>query len=327
MAISTTITQYIENIDIQYPIAGQDNNSQGFRSNFNNIQAALTATYAIVANQADEIAALQTQLGTISTQNILADIVTGTHVVQALGELIIGTTNVVTTGDNFYTVVTMAGAGAGGIKAAGDVALLHNTVVHVLNQSTSALSNNYYTQLGFDSVAGILVGATFVANGNTYTVSAVNSTANTVTISGSGALETDINTIGNGGTITFSNPFPAGQYDVQAAITNLATSSGNSNAATYTALHNDAVSTGTRLNNIETAISGLGTMSSQNSNNVNITAGYVSSASSVVNIGGWSIVPNGTHLYFTYNGNNVARLDSDGHFYALGDVTAGQTGL
>lgn len=304
MAISTTITQYIGNIDIKYPVAGQDNNSQGFRSNFGNIQAALTATYAVVADLDDRVQQLGNQVSSVSARDILANYVTGTYVVQALGELIVGTTNVVTVGDNFYTRVSMDGAGAGGIKAAGNVALLHNTVAHTVVSypelgSPGAL---YSPTVIFNSVVGILPGATFSINSNPYSVVSVNSAGNSITVSGSGITNADANAQGTGVSITFSNPFPAGQYDVQTSIHNLE-------------------------NQIGGVSGSLGTMSQQNSNNVNITGGYVSSASSVVNTGGWNIIPNGNSLYFSFDGTNVARLDSTGAFYALGDVTAGQTGL
>ena len=39
--MASTITNYSHNIDTHYPIAGLDNNSQGFRTNFANIQSAL----------------------------------------------------------------------------------------------------------------------------------------------------------------------------------------------------------------------------------------------------------------------------------------------
>lgn len=42
MSVNTT-TSYISQIDQSYPVAGQDNNSQGFRDNFKNISAALTS--------------------------------------------------------------------------------------------------------------------------------------------------------------------------------------------------------------------------------------------------------------------------------------------
>ena len=50
--MSSTITEYSSQIDINYPEVGKDNDTQGFRSNFSNIQAAL-----LVAS--DEITDLQ----------------------------------------------------------------------------------------------------------------------------------------------------------------------------------------------------------------------------------------------------------------------------
>jgi hypothetical protein len=38
--------------------------------------------------------------------------------------------------------------------------------------------------------------------------------------------------------------------------------------------------------------------------------------------GGWSIVPDGIKLYFSYNGVNVGSLDSSGNFIALANITA-----
>jgi hypothetical protein len=40
--MTTTASTYYNNIDVNFPIAGQDNSSQGFRDNFNNIALALT---------------------------------------------------------------------------------------------------------------------------------------------------------------------------------------------------------------------------------------------------------------------------------------------
>lgn len=42
--MSTTASTYIQAINANYPIAGQNNDSQGFRDNFTNIKAALSAT-------------------------------------------------------------------------------------------------------------------------------------------------------------------------------------------------------------------------------------------------------------------------------------------
>jgi hypothetical protein len=48
-------------------------------------------------------------------------------------------------------------------------------------------------------------------------------------------------------------------------------------------------------------------------------------AGSIANTGGWSITPTGTKLYFSYNGTNVASMDSSGNFKSLLTVAAGTT--
>ena len=48
----------------------------------------------------------------------------------------------------------------------------------------------------------------------------------------------------------------------------------------------------------------------------------VQNANALSNSGGWSVTPSGTKLYFSYNGTNVASLDSSGNFIALANVTA-----
>jgi hypothetical protein len=38
--------------------------------------------------------------------------------------------------------------------------------------------------------------------------------------------------------------------------------------------------------------------------------------------GGWAVTPSGTKLYFSYNGTNIASLDSSGNFVTLANITA-----
>ncbi len=56
---------------------------------------------------------------------------------------------------------------------------------------------------------------------------------------------------------------------------------------------------------------------------VSVTGNAVTS-NAVANAAGWSIFPSGNYLYFNFNGNNVAVLDSTGNFSAEADVTAFQ---
>lgn len=60
------------NIDITYPIAGQDNDTQGFRTNFTNIQNNFVSA-------ASEITALQANVATLQSGTISANLnVSGT---------------------------------------------------------------------------------------------------------------------------------------------------------------------------------------------------------------------------------------------------------
>lgn len=64
--MASTITNYSNLIDTNYPVPGQDNDSQGFRSNFSSIQNALGVT-------GDEITSLQKNLVTLSSTNNFND--------------------------------------------------------------------------------------------------------------------------------------------------------------------------------------------------------------------------------------------------------------
>jgi hypothetical protein len=45
-------------------------------------------------------------------------------------------------------------------------------------------------------------------------------------------------------------------------------------------------------------------------------------ATRITNAGGWNITPSGATLFFSYNGTNVASLDSSGNFKALANIGA-----
>jgi hypothetical protein len=56
--------------------------------------------------------------------------------------------------------------------------------------------------------------------------------------------------------------------------------------------------------------------------NVTGNAGTATAANAIANTGGWAVTPSGTKLFFSYNGVNVASLDSTGNFIAKANVTA-----
>jgi hypothetical protein len=73
---------------------------------------------------------------------------------------------------------------------------------------------------------------------------------------------------------------------------------------------------------VNNRINGLGTMATQNANAVAITGGTITGLSTVNFASGWAITPSDTTLYFSFNGLNVAKLDSQGNFTTIGNVTA-----
>jgi hypothetical protein len=82
---------------------------------------------------------------------------------------------------------------------------------------------------------------------------------------------------------------------------------------------------------VTTKIGTLGTISTQNANAVSITGGTIAgttisgtavTANSIANTGGWAVTPSSTTLYFSYNGVNVAKLDSSGNLTVKANVTA-----
>lgn len=65
-------------------------------------------------------------------------------------------------------------------------------------------------------------------------------------------------------------------------------------------------------------VSAIGTTAVTNStNSTNAT-----NATRITNSGGWNITPTSTDLIFSYNGTNVAKLDSSGNFTVINNVTA-----
>jgi hypothetical protein len=63
-------------------------------------------------------------------------------------------------------------------------------------------------------------------------------------------------------------------------------------------------------------------MATQSANAVAITGGTITGIPAVNLAGGWAITPSDTTLYFSFNGINVAKLDSQGNFTTIGNVTA-----
>lgn len=79
--MSSTITNYSNSININYPIPGADNDSQGFRTNFSKIQSALTVA-------SNEISNLQVNSVNLSTTNDFGNNVIKRASLQAHSEVV-----------------------------------------------------------------------------------------------------------------------------------------------------------------------------------------------------------------------------------------------
>ena len=81
--MASTITNYSLNIDTQFPVPGQDNDTQGFRNNFGYIQQSLeTAASEITDIQIEQIAIVNSLNNISSPTYINANTITATNVVS-----------------------------------------------------------------------------------------------------------------------------------------------------------------------------------------------------------------------------------------------------
>lgn len=155
--MSSTASTFIANIDPNFPVPGVDNNTQGFRNNFNNIQVALGAMNSYIGTLADV------------TLDVNAPNVTGTYI-TANTSLNIGGTAVITTGSDNTLLVSADGM-------SGKIAVFPNvlTASVIANTTGEKLTVNGHVQ-------NIQVGGTFTLTGaqstltfNVVQVDAVNS--------------------------------------------------------------------------------------------------------------------------------------------------------
>mgnify|MGYP000108356736 CR=1 FL=1 len=69
-----------QNIDITYPIAGQDNDTQGFRTNFTNIQNNFATAY-------QEISGLQANVATLQVSSLSSSTPASASAVGTAGQM------------------------------------------------------------------------------------------------------------------------------------------------------------------------------------------------------------------------------------------------
>jgi microcystin-dependent protein len=144
----TSALRYINNIDTSFPKPGQDNPSQGFRSNFANIQQALNNLNSYM----DGLAA--------TTFNIVAPSITATQTLTVFDKLIIGNTNSVYVSVIGYNDLVVTGKNSDGSSGAGSIPLFLNVIaVGRISYGTDVNYGSYF--VSNTAINKILVGATF----------------------------------------------------------------------------------------------------------------------------------------------------------------------
>ncbi len=79
--MTSTVTQFSNQINVNFPVAGEDNDSQGFRSNFSRIQNALTSA-------SKELTELQTNSVSLGSTNDFGNNVIKRASFQATSEVV-----------------------------------------------------------------------------------------------------------------------------------------------------------------------------------------------------------------------------------------------
>ena len=113
----------------------------------------------------------------------------------------------------------------------------------------------------------------------------------------------------SGGTGSNLTTFCNLQSNVSGVLPNANTTAASSNGAS-TIVARDATGNFT-ANTVTANLTGLAT-----------TATNATNATRITNAGGWGVTPSSTTLFFSYNGTNVATLDSSGNLTVIGNVTA-----
>lgn len=79
--MSSTVTNYSNQINVNFPVAGEDNDSQGFRNNFSRIQSAFLSA-------SKELTELQTNSVSLNDQNDFGDNVIKRAALQGCSEVV-----------------------------------------------------------------------------------------------------------------------------------------------------------------------------------------------------------------------------------------------
>jgi len=138
----------------------------------------------------------------------------------------------------------------------------------------------------------------------------------------------------NGTNFFSSQTGSAGNFNVNGNLTVSGTTAlsgalSGTSAAFSGAVSGTTITAATQFSGPGTGLTGTATSLSIGGNAATATtatnATNATNATQITNVGGWNITPTGTKLFFSYNGTNVASLDSSGNFITLGSNTAGGT--
>jgi hypothetical protein len=184
--MASTITNLINTIDTGFPVAGQDNDSQGFRNNFNIIQQSLLAT--------------QGEIDLITTKITTGNVSTATHI-HALEDVKIGTTSSVVLSVNDMGEI-VASSTSSSIVLIGVSETVESQVAYALTDSPT---DTTATMFALNSVKNISKGATVTIANSQYTVSNIDPNTNYVTVS----TPFPVGSFAVGDTLTFANPYLA----------------------------------------------------------------------------------------------------------------------
>jgi hypothetical protein len=178
-------------------------------------------------------------------------------------------------------------------------------VTLTMSNGASATARNMFIELTGTGGASLIV----PANKKLYFIYNNTSNATTVKVSGQTGLSVPVGAkylmVCNGTDVIGA----VNHVGTLTTVTPIGVTSGGTGAATLTGL---AYGNGTSALTAATAAQTVAVIGST----------PVQNANAVANTGGWAVTPTGTKLYFSYNGTNMASLDSSGNLIVLANITA-----
>lgn len=184
--MASTITNLINTIDVNYPIAGQDNDSQGFRNNFSIIQQSLLA-------QEGEIEQINNTISTLGGSVY----VTATHIV-ALQDVTIGTTNTAVLSVTESGIVAQVNTGSMVL-----IGLSQTIDASVAFAITDSVTDSTATTFAVLDASDIIVGARVTIGGANRTVTNIDRNTNYITVTPAFTVPS----FNVGDVLTFNNPY------------------------------------------------------------------------------------------------------------------------